>query len=64
MTLQSAIELGKWMGAILPDEVIVVGIATRRIVDFGEELSEPVACAIPQATEIILSLLRQPELAS
>lgn len=63
MTLQSAIELGKWMGAVLPDEIIVVGIATRRIIDFGEELSEPVALAIPQATEIVFGLLQQPETA-
>ena len=61
MTLQSAIELGKWMGAILPEEVIVVGIATRRIIDFGEEFSEPVARAIPQAAEIVFGLLQQPE---
>ena len=61
MTLQSAIELGKWMGAVLPEEITVVGIATRRIVDFGEELSLPVAQAIPQATEIVLNLLKQLE---
>jgi hydrogenase maturation protease len=64
MTLQSAIELGKWMGAVLPREIIVVGIATRRIVDFGEELSPPVTEAIPQATDVILGLLKQFEIAS
>ena len=64
MTLQSAIELGKWMGAVLPTEIIVVGIATRRIVDFGEELSPPVEQAIPRAMEIVLGLLRNPETAS
>ena len=61
MTLQSAIELGKWMGAVLPSEIMVVGIATRRIVDFGEELSTPVAWAIPQAVEIVIGLLKQLE---
>lgn len=64
MTLQSAIELGKWMGAVLPTEITVVGIATRRIVDFGEELSPPVEQAIPRATEIVLDLLRKLETAS
>jgi hydrogenase maturation protease len=63
MTLQSAIELGKWMGAILPGEVLVVGIATHRIIDFGEEFSEPVAQAIPRATEVVLGLLQQLETA-
>jgi hydrogenase maturation protease len=59
MTLQSAIELGKWMGAALPEEIMVVGIATRRIIDFSEELSPPVEAAIPQAMEIVLGLLKQ-----
>lgn len=64
MTLQSAIELGKWMGAVLPSEIMVVGIATRRIVDFSEDLSPSVAKAIPQATQIVMGLLRQPETTS
>ena len=63
MTLQSALELGKWMGAVLPSEVIVVGIATRRIVDFGEEFSAPVVDAIPRATTVVLGLLQQLEAA-
>jgi Ni,Fe-hydrogenase maturation factor len=63
MTLQSALELGKWMGALLPTEVIVVGIATHRIIDFGEEFSEPVAQAIPRAIEVVLGLLQQLETA-
>lgn len=61
MTLQNAIELGKWMGAVLPTEIMVVGIATRRIIDFSEELSPAVAEAIPQAIEIVLGLLKQLE---
>jgi len=59
MTLQNAIELGRWMGALLPEEITVVGIATRHIIDFSEELSPQVAKAIPQATETILNLLKQ-----
>jgi hydrogenase maturation protease len=64
MTLQNAIELGKWMGAVLPEDVIVVGIATRRIIDFGEEFSESVALAIPQAIKIVCGLLQLPETTS
>jgi len=59
MTLQSAIELGRWLGAVLPTDTTVVGIATRRIIDFSEELSAPVAEAIPKATEIVLGLLTE-----
>ena len=56
-SLQNALKLGKAMGASLPDDVIVVGIATEHIYDFGEELSTPVAAAIPRATKIVIDLL-------
>jgi len=61
-SLQNAIELGKSMGAVLPDDIVVVGIAIRHIVDFSEELSPPVAGAIPQVAKIVLDLLKQPEI--
>jgi hydrogenase maturation protease len=56
-SLQNALKLGKAMGANLPDDVIVVGIATDHVYDFGEELSPPVAAAIPEATKIVIDLL-------
>lgn len=58
-SLQNAIELGKSMGADLPDDVTVVGIATKRVHDFGEELSPPVAEAMPLAVKFVLDLLGQ-----
>jgi hydrogenase maturation protease len=58
-SLQGAIELGKSMGAQLPDCITIVGIATRHVYDFGEELSLPVADAVPQAVQIVLGLLKQ-----
>jgi len=56
-SLQNAIELGRAMGAQLPDDVEIVGIATRRIYDFSEELSPPVADAVPFAARIVFDLL-------
>ncbi len=56
-SLQNALRLGKTMGANLPDEVIVVGIATSHIFDFSEELSPPVAKAVSEATQIVIHLL-------
>ena len=56
-SLQNALKLGREMEANLPREVMVVGIATQRVYDFGEELSPPVAEAIPKATQIVMSLL-------
>jgi Ni,Fe-hydrogenase maturation factor len=49
--------LGRTMGANLPDEVTVVGIATSHIFDFSEELSPPVAKAVTEATQIVIRLL-------
>ena len=62
-SLQSALELGRWMGAILPDDITVVGIAIKHIVDFSEELSQPVEEAVPRATQVVLELLKQFETA-
>jgi hydrogenase maturation protease len=56
-SLQAAIELGKSMGAQLPDDVTVVGIATRRVSAFSRELSSMVAAAVPQAAKFVLDLL-------
>jgi hydrogenase maturation protease len=64
-SLQNAIEMGKAMGAPLPDEVMVVGIATKRVHDFSEELSPPVAEAVPLAVKFVIDLItnamRHPE---
>ena len=58
-SLQNAIEMGRSLGAHLPEDIMVVGIATQRIYDFSEELSPPVVAAIPQAVRIVLDLLKQ-----
>jgi hydrogenase maturation protease len=58
-SLQNALELGKSMGAQLPDEITVVGIATKHIYDFSEKLSPPVAEAIPLATKFVMDLLSE-----
>ena len=56
-SLQNALKLGKEMGADLPEQVIIVGIATGQVYDFGEELSQPVAGAISKAVQIVIELL-------
>ena len=56
-SLQNALKLGTSMGAKLPKDVIVVGIATDHIYDFSENLSPPVAGAIPKAVRIVMDLL-------
>ncbi|RJP55971.1 MAG: hydrogenase maturation protease [Anaerolineaceae bacterium] len=56
-SLQKAIEMGRSLGAQLPGDVTVVGIATKRVYDFSEELSPPVADAVPLAAKFVLDML-------
>jgi hydrogenase maturation protease len=56
-SLQNALKLGKAMGANLPEDVTVVGVAADHVYDFSEELSPAVAQAVPKAAEIIITLL-------
>ena len=58
-SLQNALKLGKDLGADLPEDVIVVGITTKRVYDFSEELSPPVEKAIWKAAELVMELATQ-----
>jgi hydrogenase maturation protease len=55
--LQTAIELGKSMGAQLPDDVMVVGIATKHVCSFSTSLSPSIEQAVPQAVSFVMDLL-------
>jgi hydrogenase maturation protease len=56
-SLAEAIEAGRALGARLPDEITVVGIAVRRVDEFDERLSAPVAGAVDTAVETVARLL-------
>jgi hydrogenase maturation protease len=56
-SLQNAIKLGRKMGAKLPEDVFIVGIATDHIYDFSEELSLAVMESIPKAIKFVINLL-------
>lgn len=58
-SLQKAMELGREMGAHLPEDVTIIGITTDRIHEFSDELSPPVARMVPCAVKIVLSLLKE-----
>lgn len=55
--LQSALEMGRLLGAHLPGEVLVVAIESPFVFDFSEDLSPQVAAAIPRAMDLVLDLL-------
>lgn len=59
-SLQNAIQMGREMGAQLPVEVIVIGIAIQPISEFGETLSPPVTEAVAPAAHIVLNYLKEP----
>ncbi len=58
-SLQTALQLGRRMGAALPASVIVVAVQAQRVFDFSEELSPAVAAAVPRAVEMVMQILRE-----
>lgn len=61
-TLVEAISAGRALGAHLPDDVTVVGVAVERTDEFGEQLSPPVAAGVAPAVEAVLGILHRPSL--
>lgn len=59
-TLLEAISAGRALGAYLPEDVTVVGVAVRRTDEFGERLSPAVAAAVAPAVEAVLAALGRP----
>jgi len=58
-SLQNAMELGETMGAKLPEDITIVGIATRYVFDFSDELSPPVARVVHSTAMIVLDMLKE-----
>ena len=57
--LTEALTAGRALGAHLPAEITVVGVAVRRVDEFSERLSPPVAAAVGPAVEAILTVLER-----
>jgi hydrogenase maturation protease len=55
--LQTALEMGRLLGASLPRQVTVVAIESPYVFDFSDTLTEPVAAAVPVAAQMVLDLL-------
>ncbi len=58
VSLQTAMEMGRVLGATLPDEVTVVAVEIDPAFEFSDGLSLEVSNAVPVAAEIVLDLLR------
>jgi hydrogenase maturation protease len=57
-SLPAALEMRRQLGAPVPDEIEVWGIEAQDLVTFSEELTEPVARAVPRVVEAILDGLK------
>jgi hydrogenase maturation protease len=56
--LRMALELGRSLGAHLPEQVMVVAIESPYVYDFSEELTPLIEAAVPEAVEAVLKLLK------
>ena len=58
-SLQTAIQVGRTMGASLPEQIHIVAIEVQSVYEFSEELTDPVAAAAPIAEQVALDILAQ-----
>jgi len=56
-SLQDALQIGRELGAYLPNDITVVTIESQKVYDFSETLTPPVAKAVPEVLIIIKQLL-------
>ncbi len=58
--LATVLKLGSELGLELPGEVAIVGIEAVDVETFGEELSDAVRAAVPEAVAVVLRILDTP----
>lgn len=56
-SLQDALQMGHALGAHLPEDISIVTVEAEKVYDFSENLTPPVANAIPEAVGMIWRLL-------
>jgi hydrogenase maturation protease len=57
-SLSTALKTAESLGAEIPKRVDVVAVEAQNVYDFSEELSPPVAAAVPRAVQAVLTLLQ------
>jgi hydrogenase maturation protease len=57
-SLITALKTAESIGAEVPKYVDVVAIEAQNVYDFSEELSPPVAAAVPGAVQAVLDLIQ------
>jgi hydrogenase maturation protease len=56
-TLQNALQIGRELGADLPNQISVIAVEAQDVFDFSEQLSPKVAAAVPAAVEQVLKII-------
>jgi hydrogenase maturation protease len=57
-TIQNALQVGRSMGAHLPQKITIVAVEAVNIYEFSEELTPPIAAAVSVAVQKVLELLQ------
>jgi hydrogenase maturation protease len=58
-SLKTALQVGRSMGASLPDQIDIVAVEAVALFEFSEHLTPPVAAAVPRAVKVVLDLLSE-----
>ena len=58
-TLMTALRTADELGADIPKQIDIVAIEARNVYDFSEELSPPIAVAVPVAVQKVIELLEK-----
>jgi hydrogenase maturation protease len=59
VSLPIALEVGRSMGVQLPQKIVVIAVESQIVYEFSEQLSPPVAAAVPEAATLAMQLLDQ-----
>ncbi len=56
-SLQTALSVGRALGAVLPEHITIVAVETNPVFEFGLDLTPAVARAVPEAARLVLDSL-------
>ncbi len=56
-TLQSALEIGRALGAHLPDQVIVIAVEAKTVYEFSDKLTPQISKAVPIAAQKVCDII-------
>jgi hydrogenase maturation protease len=56
-SLVDALQMGRSLGANLPEDITIVTVESQKVYEFSEEMTPPVEAAVPPALKIIQDLL-------